>query len=62
MKTQNNNIAEFLKSIFNVAFSETNQFNRVSFRMWVANNVEAGTLALPAGVDECDVYEAADRY
>lgn len=62
METQNNAIATFLKSIYNVAYNETNEFSRISFRKWCANSVEAGTLALPIGIGEYDLYEAADRY
>lgn len=61
MKNQNT-ITEILKANYNIAFAETNQFNRVSFRAWLFNNVESGILALPATIDEYDVYEAADRY
>lgn len=62
MKTQNTNIATFLKSIYNVAYNVTNEFRTTSFRRWVYVNVEEGKLVLPDGLDEYDVYEAADRY
>lgn len=62
MKTQNNTIATFLKSIYNVAYNATNEFRGTSFRRWLYLNVEEGKLILPDGLDEYDVYESADRY
>ncbi|WP_163308890.1 hypothetical protein [Dysgonomonas sp. 521] len=49
-----------LNNLFNQYFSATE--GNGSFRGWVYNGVENGTIILPAGMDEYDVYEAADNY
>ena len=60
--SQNTIIESILKANFDRGFSETDQFNRISFRGWMYRQIEEGIIALPEGVNEYDVYEAADRY
>lgn len=60
MQTQT--IQEILKANYNIGFNKTDQFNRISFRAWMYKGVEDGTIVLPEGIDEYDVYEAADNY
>jgi len=49
-----------LDELFNGYFEATE--GNGSFRYWVATNVGNGTVVLPTGIDEFDVYEAADNY
>ena len=50
----------FLNQLFAKYYEQT-EANK-PFRYWIAKNVENGKVALPTGVDEYDVYEAADNF